>query len=683
VAWRLASGVALFTGYLTEAAEREYLGWDQAGAVYRYAVVATGDEALLDRAPNEVRPPIVQKSAGAVLRELAPAGTDVSAVEDCGTIAELDPSLRKWSDCAAEAATLARAAYSAIDGRIVLRPIGERAFTLSERDANFSPQGLKLQSPDKLLNAITVLGGNEPDAYVKDYFEGDGARLTFDMSQAAFSNQTTTVFEQEYTSPLDLAWWTVTDPSSAIAIASGSLFAVGGVASVQYAEQIELAGALQFQHGDVTFQAASDGVIGGLYNGATCIAGFHIAKSGAQSTISALVNGSVTGTPITTQINHRYLMTTRVYATEAVRRSAWLRSSTETLGGADRTADLRVVLEVHDVDLDDVTTLMAAATVLYDDVIPNAPAFCAYTLLNANDLHCSLAYTRLLELPWVTVRSALPGEPFRTRLVGAMIDGGECSISGRTLKFYNEEAPASGEQIVAEYRDARKMGATVAVTGGSVRSAVVELTMPLTRMSDDCTNAARALLDDTTQIAWIGTYVAWRDFLPDDIWPGDVLHVNAPSRGCVADVVVREVQVESLDPANERSWYAISFANEAASPIAIASKAVTPLLAEKTVVLDPAVFALDGLQQAAVTNVTSTQVTMGMGADPIAGGGFEVRYDDSGWNPSIDRNLIGRFNTRVITVTRLAKVVSFFVRQYDSSNRYSRWASLLHVDMPL
>src|SRR5262249_6848518 len=160
-----------------------------------------------------------------------------------------------------------------------------------------------------------------------------------------------------------------------------------------------------------------------------------------------------------------------------------------------------------------------------------------------------------------------------------------------------------------------------------------------------------------------------------DIWPGDVLRVNAPSRGCVADVVVREVELQSLDPANERSWYAISFANEAALPIAITSKPVTPINAEKAVVLDPTIFALAGLQQAAVTNVTSTQITMDMGADAIAGGGFEIRTSDSGWNASIDRNLVERFNTRVITVTRLAKVVSFWIRQYDGSNRYSRWAA--------
>ena len=207
--------------------------------------------------------------------------------------------------------------------------------------------------------------------------------------------------------------------------------------------------------------------------------------------------------------------------------------------------------------------------------------------------------------------------------------------------------------------------------------------LPVTRTSDDCANAVQAMLDDTTQTAWSGEYEAWSDFLLDDIWPGDVLHMNVASRGCTADVVVREVQVESLDPANQRSRYAIAFANEAAEPVAIKTKPVTVLQSEKVVMRDPAVFALAGLQQAEVTNITSTQVTIDAGCDPIVGGGFEVRWSDSGWGPQIDRNLAGRFNTCVITVPRLTRVMSYWIRQYDATNRYSGPATLLHVDYPL
>ncbi len=90
-----------------------------------------------------------------------------------------------------------------------------------------------------------------------------------------------------------------------------------------------------------------------------------------------------------------------------------------------------------------------------------------------------------------------------------------------------------------------------------------------------------------------------------------------------------------------------------------------------------------GLPQAQVTDVTSTAVTMDMGVAAIAGGGFEIRRSDSGWDARIDRNLVGRFQARVITVPRLSRVVSYWVRQYDAAGRYSQVATLLHVDYPL
>jgi hypothetical protein len=685
IAWRLDTGTALFTGYVTQA-ERVYLGWNESGPVYRYVLTASGDEEQLDRQVFEVRPALVEKSAGAIVRELLPAGTDVVGVKDCGTIAQLDPSLRKWSECAAEAANQARAAYSALDGKVALRSIGERSFTIDESDPNFAPDQLALQSPDRLVNDIIVLGKSECDAHVKDYFLGDGSKLSFSLSASPFGNKSNVVFEQEYTQALDPAWWTLADPNGVTSMSSGYLWVQGGGASIQFAEQFELGGALQFQHGDVMFQAPSDGVIGGLYDGASLIAGFQIQKSGSQSTITAVVNGNVTGTPMNTQENHRYLFTTRVYASEAVRRAGWYRSSKQTLGGDDHTAEVRMVLEVHEVNGNDLASLLAPATVLYDGLVANVPSFCSYTLLQANDMHCSVAYSRLLRLANVCVRSALPGQAFRTRLVGAMMDGGECNVGGRSLTFYSADVPAPNEQIVVEYRNARAVEgrAKTAVDAGRGRPAsiVCEVVSPTTRTSDDCANAAQAMLDDTMQQAWIGKYRQWSDFLPGDIWPGDVLHVNAPSRECVADVVVREVEIESVDPANERSRYALKFANEAAEPIAVATRAATLAQRQKTALRDPGTFCLPGLPQAQVTNITSTQVTIDTGCDPIAGGGFEVRLDDSGWGPLGGRNLVIQLNSRVITVPRLSRVVSYWIRQYDSTARYSRWATLLHVDYP-
>ena len=46
---------------------------------------------------------------------------------------------------------------------------------------------------------------------------------------------------------------------------------------------------------------------------------------------------------------------------------------------------------------------------------------------------------------------------------------------------------------------------------------------------------------------------------------------------------------------------------------------------------------------------------------------------------------MGRFTTQVFTVTRLSRVVDFFLRQYDASApaKYSRYSTALHVDYPL
>ena len=100
---------------------------------------------------------------------------------------------------------------------------------------------------------------------------------------------------------------------------------------------------------------------------------------------------------------------------------------------------------------------------------------------------------------------------------------------------------------------------------------------------------------------------------------------------------------------------------------------------------DPEQFVLENLPQAQVTEVTSTSVTIDMGREPIGGGGFEVRRTDSGWDPLVDRNLVGRFQTRVITLTRLSRVQTWCIREYDASSpvKYSRCATQLHVDYPL
>src|ERR1700693_1641762 len=226
-------------------------------------------------------------------------------------------------------------------------------------------------------------------------------------------------------------------------------------------EQIELGGALELQHGDVSFAAASQGVLGGLYAGAIsvagCLAGFQITPSGAGSTIQALINGSLTGPVIATTAGHQYFFTTYMYSMEVYRSGETYHSSLHPAGsgwgGAAVAADVRFVLEVQDIDPNNPATLVAPATVLYDDVIENAPGFCTYALVDAVNMQCSIAYTYVAHISLALVRTALPSASYVTQLVGSLSNGAECEItSSPSLDFYPAHVPALNELIVASYR---------------------------------------------------------------------------------------------------------------------------------------------------------------------------------------------------------------------------------------
>jgi hypothetical protein len=146
---------------------------------------------------------------------------------------------------------------------------------------------------------------------------------------------------------------------------------------------------------------------------------------------------------------------------------------------------------------------------------------------------------------------------------------------------------------------------------------------------------------------------------------------------------VREVELHAVDPVNDRCYYRIKFANEASESIAIQTTPATSGELASALAQDRSRFMLPGLPQAEVTNIASTSITIDAGTEPIAGGGFEVRRSDSGWDPLIDRNLIGRFQTRSITVPRLSRVQTYCIRQYDAAGNYSTFSTQLHVDYPL
>ncbi len=723
-----ANGSDVFTGYVVTAPQYEYLGWGEQGPVYRYNVAALSDEILLDQKALPNRYPFVERSAGSALRQLAqdllPGFFDVTAVQNLDTLASYSVNPQKdFTFHAAEISVAARASFRSMNGALSLVPVGAIAHALNESDPNFSPDGLSLNSPNLLVNDVTVIGQEEPQAYVRDYFAGDQETLKFYLSETPFAEVKTALIDEEYLGPgLDPTIWSANDPASAISVAAQTLQIAGGTGSdgqttVSFIELIELGGALELQHGNVSFSAASQGVIGGLYSGAVavanCVAGFQVAPSGSGSTIQALINGTVTGAGVATTTGHQYFFTTYLYSMEVYRAGETYHSSVHpagsSLGGAAVSAKVRFVLEVQDIDPTNPATLVAPATVLYDGVMAGAPGFCTYALVNAASMECSLSYTYVAHIALPEVRTALANpdgsySAYVTQLVGAAADGGQCIItSDPALNFYVQYVPALNQLIVASYRGSGRAVAQVenadsvsALQKGAddgTRGAVVEMTTPRVRTGVDCENAALAILDDATGTAWSGTYETWSDFLPGaaaDIFPGDGITVNAPSRGAAFAAVVREVEIEIADPADDRGFYRIEFANDLASALAAeyASAATVlpvqdvPPLLETTQV---GAYYQQNLIDAQITTVSSTTVSIDAGLAPSGGTGIEVRANDYGWGQANERNLLGRFNTQTFSLARLARAQTYFLRLYDGSTppKYSRYAAALHVDYPL
>ena len=156
--------------------------------------------------------------------------------------------------------------------------------------------------------------------------------------------------------------------------------------------------------------------------------------------------------PITTTAGHHYLLTTRLYSQEIYRLQQIFHSSVHPagsgLGGAEVVADVRIVLELQDIDPANPATQVAPATVLYDDVISGAPDFCTCALVNSSNLQCAIAFTRLIQAVDAEVRSALPGQGYITQMVGTLEEGAECEVtSSSALEFYPEYAPAANQLI--------------------------------------------------------------------------------------------------------------------------------------------------------------------------------------------------------------------------------------------
>jgi hypothetical protein len=584
-----------------------------------------------------------------------------------------------------------------------MTPVGVVTRTLTENDPGFSLEALNLAVAGTVANDITVIGSTEPTMYVRDCFTATGRQKVLTMSYPPFKLKSAVQVEDDFHSGvLDTTKW-VSDFPTPLTFTQGGIACAGSVA-LRFRDLLELGGLITLEQTGISY-VSGQGIVGGLYNGgasvSNCIAGVMLLNGEASPVINGVMNASVKQLSPTMLYEFRTLL----FHPEPIRAGQSYSSSAYN-GSNARSSQVwvgttHVVLTMREIDPTNASTTSTPQVVIFDGTLLNVPAYADYEPLWGTNLSCTLGHAQAANDGAVWVQSAAPGQPWRTRLIGDITAGAECYVTlTPAVHFSSSAEPVANEQIEVFYRakglacgrvvDSQRVQAMQNTEGSGTRSMVVRVDSPTPRTSLDCEQAARALLDDLTQSGSSGKYQAWIGALPQgasDVYPGEQWNIASSSLGLNCSVIVREVEIAFEDLSDSFAQFKLQMANESAQPFTfrIAQAKHNALITvvsselQEDVSMRPA-----GLPDARITTWGTTTLTVDAGADPVSGGGIEVRVEgDWGWGMTLNQNLVGRYNSRSFTLPNTCVTQEFYLRQYDASTptKYSPYATVLHLEV--
>ncbi|HTD55271.1 MAG TPA: hypothetical protein VK670_07800, partial [Silvibacterium sp.] len=601
------TGIILFTGYIASEPSILVVGQSSEGAAVHMAVSAISDEVLLDTQPLPQSQAGVASQANQLLQglnaRLGVAGISFALAESNGTISHfVADAAQTWSQNAGALASMARSAYRAVNGTVMMMPVGSIVHTLNEASGTLELSALQASMVKALANDITVCGEKEPGAYVTEFFQGDGSTLLFDLTEEPYfppASKTKPLIDLFQEPTINTQIWQVSDPGSHLSLTASGLTCAGGNGidgdtTLSTVNQLEMGGSIVQEAGGVQFGAITQGILNGVYDGAisiqNCFAGFQITQTSGTTTISPLVNGAVAGSSFTPVSGHMYMLRLRIYCNEMQRVLQSYNSiddtGTHTYGGVFLNSSGNVQLEVQDTT----NGVAGAPVILYSGSVGNLPGAMTLALVNSANLQCRVASFEVSQQGPVWVISTPSGGGPIVRRLGTTAQGADCKIerTGR-LRFYAASTPQAGELIAISYRTSHRAVARLANAQSITQESsngqlpgtaawIGTVTSPPARSSVDCENAASALLDMATSraAAWKGKYSAWNMEQQGDVWPGDVLAVSSTSAGLIANVVVRKVQIELMCTWPGLVEYVIEFANDWADALAVKTSKVVP-----------------------------------------------------------------------------------------------------------
>ncbi|MGA3371924.1 MAG: hypothetical protein ABSC48_09205 [Terracidiphilus sp.] len=710
-------GTCYFTGYIAASPLPEYAGLAMEGPRYRIAIQALSDELLLDQLLMPPSAGATGQSAGTLMTDLV-TRTGVTRLSTSGLSLSAqvsnfvpDPGA-PWSKSAGQVASMARAAYRAINGALTVSPVQSTVHPLNETDGSLNLAALAFTGSVKraLANDVTVCGEHEPVAYVTEYFLGDGVTTQFYLAADPFfpaSSKSTIISELFNESQINQCVWGVSGATGYLTLGAGGLAMEGGngidgETLIVWLDPVEMGGTLLLEAVGITLSPGSTGALAGFFVGmntqAACIAGFQVTSQQGTGavTLQPLIQGSPVGTIYAINSSYQYTLRVRVHCPENERELAFYRSFGDsgaiTSGGQLIAASGCVQMEIQQF----VNGVGGMPVTLYDGAIGSLPTACNVVAASSINLIGTMRALNLTNLGSGWVVSTPPGGGRYTRRVGTAAEAAECHLE-RTGKvvFYTGYAPVSGEQIAVSYRTmGRAVGRAVntasqqalAEAGMPSEAAWIgSVTNPPARSSQDCLNAAFAIEQAAAGVSalWSGSYKGTRMSFAADVWPGDALLLNAPSTSLNAQVVVRTVTVSYRASYPDLVEYAIAFANDWADDLAIKTSATVPVDAWLPAPIAPTV--LTNLNALTVTALSGTAVTINAGATPPAGGGFEIRTRDFAFMAGEDPTLVMRATQPSMTFSRITANDRFYIRMYDGSTppNYSEFSTALFINLPL
>jgi len=718
----------LFTGFLTSEPSTEHLGVTGGGPMQGYRCQATSEEYLLNVKRIGALPPFLSQTAGAILRflteHLQPGRFDLSAVSDGAFIPHFAAMPEQtWSGIASELAERSGHFYRVLDGAVVFQPIGSEpaGVTVDQQERHFRPEALQIQPRgNPIHNDVTVVGAIEPQAYVREYFVGDGFTSRFPLAAPVFGAQSAKLLADDFTgAALDSRVWQEADPDDKVSLFGGRLNVTGGTGSLGETtllarQAVELGGELELVHGEFEFVSASTGLLGGLYSGvalglADCLIGFEASPIGGSTRLRAVIAGAVQAPEVVVQPNHSYVLATQISGDQPYRTLQTFLALGASFGGISVSSSVQVMLTVRDIDLANPDS--PVTTVLHQTTLQIPPAFVLYAPVNSADLHLAANFLQITRPIQATLKTQKPGEGVQARSLGFGIAAHDATITADAnrnqwaLEFYEDTIPAPGERIsiscraagraMARVMDSNSIAAEAGLAGDNgVRAVVLREATPLPRTSSEAELAAQAYLYDHQSPRYEGSYSTWSRFAEG--WPrsGALLEVNNPSRTPQFTALVRGVVSEFRELAAEEVLHTVEFGEPsrledllrhfAPAENTLDSTEELPAAALDTAAVGTSFLA--DIPGAQLATFTATAFALDMGAPPPAGAVYEVRRSDLGWSngndPGTPQNLLGTFAGQTFQLPRAARNHAFYIRPVAATGETSRYSSVVAIHYP-